>query len=190
MNARQKFGLAFHSITDPVDFIVTGAVAGVQQGLDTFHDYHQGAQGYAKRYGASYADGAIARVIGSAVLPSILHQDPRYFYKGTGSKTSRAWHAVSSAVITRRDSGSLEPNYSHIGGSFIGGAIANAYHPAANRGLGLTLRNGSLDTAGNVLNNLLREFVLRDFTPKVPAYATGQPKDENPTKTSPVPGKK
>jgi hypothetical protein len=178
LTAKQKFGLALKSITDPIDFVVTGAVAGVQQAADIYHDYHQGVEGYAKRYGASYADGAIARMIGSAVLPSILHQDPRYFFQGTATKKSRAWHAISSAVITRQDSGALRPNYSHIGGGFIGGAISNLYHPAANRGVGLTLRNGGIEIAGNALNNLIREFLLRQLTPKVPDYATGKPADQ------------
>lgn len=170
----QKFGLGMRSVTDPTDFLGAALTAGIEYQAGTFPGYGYGAAGYAKRFAAAYGDGAITRMMGSAVLPVLLHQDPRYFYKGSGTKKSRAWYAITRAVITRGDDGRAEPNYSHIGGAFIGGAIANAYHPAANRGIGLTLSNGAIDTAGNAVQNLLREFLLRDLTPKVPDYAKGQ----------------
>ena len=175
LDPRQKFDLAFHSILDPVSLVANGAVAGAEQATDTFPGYGQGAQGYAKRYGATFADDAIARLLGSAVLPSLLHQDPRYFYKGTGSVRSRIRYAVTRAVVTRGDDGRDRPNYSSIGGSFAAGAISNAYHPSGDRGVGLTLGNGLIDTAGHAADNLIREFVLRRVTPNVPAYKNGQP---------------
>ena len=99
---RQKFDLAFHSITDPVEFVGTGIIAGAEQATDTFPGYGQGAEGYAKRYGAAYADDVLGRVIGSAILPSLIHQDPRYFYKGSGSVRSRAFYAMSRAAGYKR----------------------------------------------------------------------------------------
>ena len=83
--SKQKFQLAWRTTMDPVNFAITGAIAGVQQATNTFSGYGQGAQGYGKRYGASYADLVTGTFIGSAILPSLLKQDPRYFYKGTGS---------------------------------------------------------------------------------------------------------
>ena len=113
-------------------------------------------------------------MLGAAVLPTILHQDPRYFYQGTGNFKSRIWHALSSAFICRGDNGKLEFNYSHIGGNFAAGAISNLYRPDSDRGVVLAIDNALLHTAANAAGNLAREFALRDITSKVPAYAKGK----------------
>ena len=72
-------------------------------------------------------------MLGAAVLPSILHQDPRYFYQGSGSIGSRAWHALSSAFICRGDNGNRQFNFSHILGNFAAGGISNLYRPDNDR---------------------------------------------------------
>jgi hypothetical protein len=172
---KQKFLLAVRSITDPVSFLGAGALAGAEQYNNNFAGYGQGAEGYAKRFGAAYADDAIGRMIGSAILPSLLHQDPRYFYKGSGSIRSRILYALSASVICKGDNGRWEPNYSHVLGSFAAGGISNLYHPAGDRGVSLTFTNGLIDIAGNAGTNLLREFLLRRMTPKVPGYEKGKP---------------
>jgi hypothetical protein len=174
LNAKQKFGLAFHSITDPVEFLGSGVAAGAEQATNTFSGYGQGTQGYAKRFGAAYADDVIGRMIGSAILPSVLHQDPRYFYLGSGTVRSRIFYAISRAVITRGDDGSREPNYSRIFGSLAAGGLANLYYPKADRGAGLTFTDGFVNIAGHAADNLIREFVSRRLTPNVPAYAHGK----------------
>jgi hypothetical protein len=79
-------------------------------------------------------------MIGGAILPSLLHQDPRYFYQGTGTKKSRALHALSNSFVCKGDNGRRQPNYSSIGGDLASAAISNAYYPASNRGVGLHLR--------------------------------------------------
>ena len=103
-------------------------------------------------------------MLSSGVFASLFHQDPRYFYKGTGSFQSRAMYAVSCAVITRDDQGRLRPNYSHVLGVFAAAALSNLYYPKASRGLGLTLVNGAVETAGNSGTNLVREFLLKGIT--------------------------
>ena len=133
-----------------------------------------GSEGYAKRYGAAYADDVLGRVIGSAILPSLIHQDPRYFYKGSGSVRSRAFYAMSRALVTRADGGQTEPNYSRLLGSFAAGGLANLYYPRADRGVGLTLADGLVSIAGHAVDNLIREFFLRSLTPNVPAYEKGK----------------
>ena len=174
LNSRQKFDLAFHSVADPVEFLGTGIIAGAEQATDTFPGYGQGVEGYAKRYGAAYADDVLGRMIGSAILPSLIHQDPRYFYKGSGSVRSRVLYAVSRAVVTRGDDGRTEPNYSRLFGSFAAGGLANLYYPRADRGLGLTLGDGLVSIAGHAADNLIREFLLRRLTPNVPNYERGK----------------
>jgi len=175
MGSKQKFELAFRAVTDPVAFVENGAVAGIEQATNTFPGFGQGAEGYGKRYGAAYANHFIGTMMSSAVLPSLLHQDPRYFYKGSGSFRSRAFYAISAAVVCRGDNGRLQPNYSHILGGFAVGGISNLYYPSGSRGVSLILLNAFIGTAGHAGNNLLREFVLRGLTTKVPDYANGKP---------------
>jgi hypothetical protein len=175
LQPKQKFHLAFRAAVDPVTFLTTGMLAGIQQGRDAYPDYGQGAEGYAKRYGADFGDLFIGRMIGAAVLPSLLHQDPRYFYQGTGSFRSRVWHALSSAFVTRGDNGRSQFNYSHILGNVAAGAISNIYRPDADRGVVLVIDNALLHTAANATGNLVREFGLRRITTKVPSYAKGKP---------------
>ena len=114
-------------------------------------------------------------MLGAAVFPTLFHQDPRYFYQGTGSITSRAWHAISSAFICRGDNGNRQFNYSHILGNFTAGGISNLYRPESDRGVGLAVDNALLHTAANAAGNLAREFALRNITTKIPSYAKGKP---------------
>ena len=166
--SKQKFELAWRSTIDPVNFAITGVVAGVQQATNTPSGYGQGAQGYGKRYGASYADLVTGTFIGGAILPSLLKQDPRYFYKGTGSVRSRVLYAVANSVICKGDNGHWQPNYSSILGSLASGGISNLYYPAQNRnGAGLTFENALIGIGETAATNLLQEFVVRKLTPNL-----------------------
>jgi hypothetical protein len=176
LKPKQKFRLAFRSATDPVTFFTPSTLAAIQQARDTYPDYGQGAAGYAKRYAADYGDLFIGRMLGSAVFPSLFRQDPRYFYQGTGSISSRVWHALSFAFICRGDNGRRQVNYSHILGNFAAGSISNLYRPEDDRGVALTIQNALLHTATNAAGNLAREFALKDITHKIPANANGKPK--------------
>lgn len=175
MQSRQKFALAFRSIIDPMTFVGAGVIAGAEQARDTFPGYGQGVAGYGRRYGAAYANSFTGRMLGGAVFPALFHQDPRYFYKGSGSVFSRAFYAISTALITRTDNGRWQPNYSHVLGNFTAGAISNLYYPASSRGLSLTLINGALETAGDAGTDFVREFFLRGITSHVPGHNSGQP---------------
>jgi hypothetical protein len=166
LSAKQKFELAWKMAVDPVTFGVNGAVAGIQQAHNDFSGYGQGAQGYAKRYGASYADFAAGTFIGSALLPSLLKQDPRYFYKGSGRKRSRILYAIANSVVCRGDDGHWQANYSSILGSFAAGGISNLYYPAKDRnGAGLTIENGLIGMGESAAINLFQEFLGRKLTP-------------------------
>jgi Carboxypeptidase regulatory-like domain len=174
MSVRQKYSLSFRALVDPASFLIVAGVAGAEHYNGTYPDYGSGIEGYGKRYGAALADATTSRIVGSAVLPSLLHQDPRYFYQGSGGARSRAQHAVASVFICRGDNGNPQPNYSHLLGSLTAGAVANAYHPAASRGLGLTFETFGITIGGNIAGNLFREFVLRGLVPSVPRYANGR----------------
>lgn len=169
LTSRQKFDLAWKTTIDPVTFGLTGIIAGVEQSQNAFSGYGQGAQGYAKRFGAAYASGATNTFIGSAILPSLLRQDPRYFYKGTGSKHSRVLYAIANSVICKGDNGRWQPNYSALLGGLAAGGISNLYYPAKDRsGVGLTFENALIGTAATAATNLLQEFLIRKLTPNVP----------------------
>lgn len=164
LRPKLKFNLALRAATDPITFLGSAFVAGMDQAADKF-DFQQGAKGYFQRFGTSYANGFTDITIGGALLPSILHQDPRYFYQGRGSNRSRFFHAVSYPFICRGDNGHLQPNYSSLGGYLASGAISNAYYPASNRGPGLVLNTALVDIGASMANGLLQEFVLRRLTP-------------------------
>jgi hypothetical protein len=168
---RQKFELAWKTSVDPVTFGVNGVVAGIQQARNDFSGYGQGAQGYAKRYGASYANFVAGTFIGGAILPSLLKQDPRYFYKGSGSRRSRILYALANSVICKGDNGHWEANYSSILGSFAAGGISNLYYPAKNRNdAGLTFENALIGMGESAAINIFQEFFIRKLTPNAPNH--------------------
>jgi hypothetical protein len=176
LNPKQKFELAWKTTVDPVTFGLTGAIAGIQQAQNDFSGYGQGAQGYAKRYGASYANLATETFIGGAILPSLLKQDPRYFYKGSGSKRSRILYAIANAVICKGDDGHWQANYSSILGSLAAGGISNLYYPANNRdGAELTFENALIGIGESAAANILQEFVVRRLTPSASKSQQAQP---------------
>ncbi|HXJ11870.1 MAG TPA: carboxypeptidase-like regulatory domain-containing protein [Candidatus Limnocylindrales bacterium] len=175
LNTRQKFELAWKSTVDPVTFGITGAIAGIQQANNQFSGYGQGAQGYAKRYGASYTDIVTNTFIGGAILPSLFKQDPRYFYRGTGSKRSRFFYAIANSVICKGDNGHWQANYSAILGGLAAGGISNLYYPASDRGAGLTFENAAIGIGATAAANILQEFVIRRLTSHVPSSALATP---------------
>ena len=165
LNAKQKMKLAWRSNLDPLTIAGVAFVAGIEQAQDAFSGYGQGAAGYGKRFGASYADVAISTFLGSAVLPAVFKQDPRYFYQGTGSTRSRLWHAVKSSFMCRSDNGHWVPNYSNIGGALATGAISNLYYPASDRGAGLAIETALIRIGESAGANIFQEFVIRKLTP-------------------------
>jgi hypothetical protein len=165
--ARQKFQLAWKSVKDPVTIVGAGVLAGFEQASNDFPGYGQGMQGYAKRFGASYADIFAGTFIGSAILPSILKQDPRYFYRGTGSTKSRIAYALANSVICKGDNKKWQPNYSSIIGSFATGGVSYLYYPKSDRGAGLLVQNSMLRLAESSLAGVFQEFVIRKLTPRV-----------------------
>jgi hypothetical protein len=171
LTSKQKFNMAWKTSIDPITFLSTGAFAGIEQATNSYSAWGQGSEGYAKRFAAGYADNVIGTMLGNAILPSLLKQDPRYFYKGTGTVRSRIL-----SVICKSDSGRWQPNYSSIGASFASAGISNLYYPAANRdGMTLTFENFLIDKATGAAQNIFQEFVVRKLTPKIPNYNSSKP---------------
>ncbi len=146
--------------------------------------YGDGMEGYAKRYGADFGNLVIGRFIGGAILPSLFHQDPRYFYQGSGSVASRSYHAVSSTFITRGDNGHNQPNFSYLMGIFAAAGITNLYYPDNDRTARTIVDNVLIRIGTHGISNLVREFISRKITTKIPDYAIGKP--ETPTTKSKI----
>jgi hypothetical protein len=172
LRAKQKFELAWKAMVDPVNLGLTGTLAGFQQATNAFSGYGQGAQGYAKRYAANYADMVTGTLIGSAILPTFLKQDPRYFYRGSGSIRSRIFYALANSVIRKSDHGRWQPDYSGIGGGLAAGGISTLYYPKTDRGPAqLVFENTLIGIGSTAAANLLQEFLIRKLTPHAPHYA-------------------
>jgi len=163
LTAKMKFQLALKVSTDPVTAAGVFGMAGIRQAADSPR-YGQGWGAYGKRLGATAADGFSDILIGGAILPSLLHQDPRYFYQGTGTTGSRIRHAVFSPFITRSDSGQTVPNYSSLGGDLAAASLSNLYFPRANRGVGLVFGNFVIGTAERIGASLAQEFIIGRLT--------------------------
>jgi hypothetical protein len=163
LTPKMKFDLAFKVSYDPVTIAGVGLVAGLRQAANS-PNYPQGAKGFGQRLGATAADGFTDIMIGGAILPSLLHQDPRYFYQGTGATSSRLRHAILSAFIAKGDNGKWQPNYSSVGGDLASAGLSNLYFPKTNRGGGLVLSQFALGTVERIGANLAQEFLLGKFT--------------------------
>jgi len=175
LTVKQKFELGWHSTLDPTHFIFSAIGAGVEQANNDFPGFGPGWQGYGKRYGASLADSTTAVLLRGSIMPSLFHQDPRYFYKGTGSVWSRAVYALSTAVRSRGDNGHWEVS-AGIAADFASGAISNLYYASSDRhGAALTFENGAFATVGVGVGHLVQEFVFKHITPGVRKVPVVQP---------------
>src|ERR1700688_328209 len=163
LTTRMKFELAYKDLTHPVFFARTAAWAGVEQAA-RLRNYPQNARGYGDRLGTGLADGVTEGLIGNAVLPSLLHQDPRYFYQGSGTKKSRALHAILAEFICKGDNGKTQPNYSSWGGSLISSSISLAYYPSSDRNAQHVFRSFGIGMGLHVGGGLVQEFILAKFT--------------------------
>jgi hypothetical protein len=154
----QKFHLMYKSSVDPFVFVADGFVAGLSQARNSNPGFGQGAEGYFKRFGASYLDTADGNLWGNAILPIVFKEDPRYFRLGSGTFTHRFLYSAATTVWCKRDNGTWGPNYANVLGNFISGGISNAYYPAADRGFGQTVDGALTVTAEGVIGAEFVEF--------------------------------
>jgi hypothetical protein len=164
----EKFRLAARDSFDPGTFVLAGAIAGISQASNSTPSYGQGMAGYGRYYGASYGNLIIGDMMTTAVFPSLLHQDPRYFRRGTGSTMSRLGYAVGQIFITHGDNRKTQFNYSEILGNSTAVAISNAYDPdnrTASDAVGALAFQLGLDMAGNILKEFVPD-VYQKFTHK------------------------
>jgi hypothetical protein len=155
----EKFKVVGRSSFDYVQYPWYGFLAGISQAENSEPGYGQGAAGYGKRFGAAMADGTIENFMTSAVLPSLLRQDPRFFQSGKGSFGHRTWYAFSRIIITRSDSGNSQVNYSEIFGSALSAGISTySYHPHADKTLANTGKVWGTQVGYDALTYVVKEF--------------------------------
>lgn len=164
LRPKQKFSLAWKSSIDPVTIVGVGALAGLEQASDDYSGYGQGAAGYFKRFGSAYGDVFIGTFVDSAILTSLFKQDPRYFYQGTGSTSSRLKHALANSIICKGDNHKNQLNYSAIIGAFATGGISYLYYPASDRGAGLLAQTAAVRIALGSVAGVFQEFVFQRMT--------------------------
>jgi hypothetical protein len=196
LTSKEKFRLFFRGSIDPWPFALAGAIAGIGQADNNYPEWGQGAQGYAKRYGAAYADTFIGNFFGNAVLPVLLHEDPRYFQKGTGSKKSRFWWAATSTVWCRRDNKTWGSNYANLGGNLIAASISRAYYPDSERTVGDVFTDGLRVSAEGIVGSEIIEFwpdiarhYKRKHDEKMARKAAAQSASQPANETAPAPRK-
>jgi hypothetical protein len=179
LTAKQKFGLAARDSFDPGTFILAGAIAGVAQATNASTSYGQGMAGYGRYYGSTYGDLMIGNFMTTGVYPTLFHQDPRYFRRGTGSAFSRLGYAMGQVFVTHGDNRRTQFNFSEFCGNSTAVAISNAYDPdnrtAADAAGQLGFQLG-LDMAGNVLKefvpDLYRKFSGKKHNPAQPGKSS------------------
>lgn len=172
---KQKMKLAWKTSEDPITIGSAAAGAEIEQQRNWYRAYGRGAQGYAKRFGVTYGNVAIGTFLGSAVMPSLFKQDPRYFYKGRGSWNSRLWYALSRSVVTKGDNGNWQPNYSNFLGNLAAAGITDTYLPPKNRDVGFVFQTAGIRVVETAFANVFQEFFSKKLTPRVSGRAPTEP---------------
>jgi hypothetical protein len=155
---KEKFAMAAKGSFDPYEFVTVGIVAGIRQAENSSPGFGQGAEGYFKRYGASFADQVDGNVMTGGLFPTILKTDPRYFRLGRGKKLTRMGYAISRIFVTRTDSGHSMFNIPEFAGNATAIAISLAYYPSSDRGFSSSLSSWGTQMGIDAFGNELKEF--------------------------------
>jgi hypothetical protein len=159
LSPHEKFKVVMQGAFDYVQYPWYALLSGISQAENSEPGYGQGSTGYAKRYGAAFADGTIESFMTGAILPSLLRQDPRYYQLGQGSFLHRASYSTSRLFLTRTDSGQAQFNFSEtLGSAFAAGISTYSYHPTADRTLANTLNVWATQVGYDALSNVAKEF--------------------------------
>lgn len=176
LSAKQKFQLTFKSVFNPFTLGLTTAFVGGEQAAGMYSGYGTEEKSFAKRFGAAYATLGAGAFLSDALLPSILHQDPRFYYKADGSVGSRLLYAITRSFICKGDNGHWRPDFSSVLGHFAAGGIANLYLPQQNRrGWGTTFENGMIGIGFDAVANIFQEFLVPKLTPALSHRQQGAP---------------
>ena len=158
LEIKDKFALFMHDSVDPFTFLAAGFNAGISQATNGDAPFGQGAAGYGRRFGASYADQVQYDFFKGFLYPIVFSEDPRYYRLAHGSAKSRISHALEHSVLAYRDSGRRMFNFSELLGNSSGVLLGNVYHPGAQRGFAAGARYVGYDYAFDAGFDVVREF--------------------------------
>jgi len=157
LTVKRKFWIASKDSFDYPIYFISAGFAGISQIENTNPSFGQGIKGYAMRYAAGYGDQMIGNFMTEGVFPSLLHEDMRYFRRGTGGTWSRTFYALTRVLVTRTDAGGRRFNFSEIVGNSVATAISNAYNPDT-RNASENLEKLGLQVGTDAISNVLKEF--------------------------------
>jgi hypothetical protein len=157
ISPNEKFKLAAEDSFDRGTIGLAAIFAAEGQLTNANRSFGQGAKGFARYFGTAYGDFVIGDYMTEAIFPTILHQDPRYFRKGTGSGWSRLGYAAGQIFFTHGDSGRKQFNYSEIAGNSAAVAISTAYY-ADNRTAADAVSKLGTQLGVDMASNILKEF--------------------------------
>jgi len=158
LTTHEKFHLMAKQVTDPFTFAAAGLQAGLGQATNEFSGYGQGAAGYGKRYGATFADQASSQFFSNFFYPVLTKEDPRYFRSGQGTIKHRIGYALVQEFVCHTDAGGHAFNWSNALGAFTAGGLSNAYYPSTDRGFGLTMSRSAIALGYGSAGGLIQEF--------------------------------
>jgi hypothetical protein len=157
ISTKQKFKIAAKDTFDWPSYILGGAFAGISQLTNSNPSFGQGVEGYAKRYAANVADQDIGNFMTEAIMPTLLHEDPRYFRKGSGPVGQRIVYAATRVLITKTDSGGTMFNFAEFLGNGTVASLGNAYYPDA-KGFSPTMQRMFTQIGTDAVSQVLKEF--------------------------------
>jgi hypothetical protein len=158
LTVRGKFILATQDSVDYSSFVWAGMQAGQSMALKSYPELGHGAAGYSRYYWRAFVDQASGSFFTEAIVPTLTHEDPRYYTLGHGGFLRRAQYALSRVMLTKTDSGGTSFNFSEILGNGMEAGLANFYYPPQERSLHNTAVNWVAQLEAASLNNLVREF--------------------------------
>jgi hypothetical protein len=157
ISTAQKFRIARDDSFDwPNYFLLAGVAAQSQVAAGGF-DKNGGMEGFGKYYARGFADQIIGAYLTEAILPSLLHEDPRYFRLGAGTFFHRSSYAVTRVFVTRLDNGKSRIYLSELAGNAGVIAITSLYYPESQSAAAGAVRYG-LNIGNDAVSNMLTEF--------------------------------
>ena len=157
----QKFHMFLRDAYSPLTIVSAGLTAAISQASQGrgSHGYGQGWDAYGARFGAALAHTEVSGLFQTAVFPSLLHEDPRYFPARTGTFGHRFGFAISRVVVARKDRGGHRFNFSEIVGAMLAGAASNAWVTDSDRTVSRTFSYIGIGLASDAGWNVVKEFV-------------------------------
>jgi hypothetical protein len=158
LSSKEKFELFVSKTVAAPQILSSAAAAGISEARGTLSGYGQGGEGFGKRFGAFWATGASSQFFGTFVLPSALHEDPRFFVRLDGGWQGRVGHALRRVVEIRTDTGGKKFNLPGTLGPLLAEALANTYLPDNERTTSKTFQRYGIRIGFGAANNLLKEY--------------------------------